>query len=80
MFRSSELRYLRSDVRANCEKFLALCKEAGLNVKVTETVRDECESWHGRGLRRISEDRDRADLPQCESWACVRHLQEREGA
>ena len=41
MFHSSELRYLRADVRANCEKFLALCKEAGLNVKVTETVRDD---------------------------------------
>ena len=41
MFRSSELRYLRADVRVNCEKFLALCKEAGLNVKVTETVRDD---------------------------------------
>ena len=41
MFHSSELRYLRADVRANCEKFLDLCKEAGLNVKVTETVRDD---------------------------------------
>ena len=41
MFHSSELRYLRADVRVNCEKFLALCKEAGLNVKVTETVRDD---------------------------------------
>ena len=41
MFHSSELRYLRADVRANCETFIALCKEAGLNVKVTETVRDD---------------------------------------
>ena len=41
MFHSSELRYLRADVRVNCETFLALCKEAGLNVKVTETVRDD---------------------------------------
>ena len=41
MFRSSDLQYLRADVRANCETFLALCKEAGLNVKVTETVRDD---------------------------------------
>ena len=41
MFRSSDLQYLRADVRANCEMFLALCKEAGLNVKVTETVRDD---------------------------------------
>ena len=41
MFRSSDLQYLRADVRVNCETFLALCKEAGLNVKVTETVRDD---------------------------------------
>ena len=41
MFRSSDLQYLRADVRANCETFIALCKEAGLNVKVTETVRDD---------------------------------------
>ena len=41
MFRSSDLQYLRADVRANCETFLSLCKEAGLNVKVTETVRDD---------------------------------------
>lgn len=41
MFHSDELRYLRVDVRVNCEKFLALCKEAGLNVKVTQTVRDD---------------------------------------
>ena len=41
MFHSSELRYLRADVRVNCETFLALCKESGLNVKVTETVRDD---------------------------------------
>ena len=41
MFRSSDLQYLRADVRVNCETFIALCKEAGLNVKVTETVRDD---------------------------------------
>ena len=41
MFHSDELKYLRVDVRVNCEKFLALCKEAGLNVKVTQTVRDD---------------------------------------
>ena len=41
MFHSSDLKYLRADVRANCETFLALCREAGLNVKVTETVRDD---------------------------------------
>ena len=41
MFHSSDLQYLRADVRVNCETFLVLCKEAGLNVKVTETVRDD---------------------------------------
>lgn len=41
MFHSYELKYLRADVRVNCEKFLALCKEAGLKVKVTQTVRDD---------------------------------------
>ena len=41
MFHSDELKYLRADVRVNCEKFLALCKEAGVNVKVTHTVRDD---------------------------------------
>lgn len=41
MFHSDELQYLRADVKVNCEKFLALCKEAGLNVKVTQTVRDD---------------------------------------
>lgn len=41
MFHSRELKYLRADVRANCEAFLAECKSAGLNVLVTETVRDE---------------------------------------
>ena len=41
MLHSDELKYLRVDVRVNCEKFLALCKEAGLNVKVTQTVRDD---------------------------------------
>ena len=41
MFHSDELKYLRADVRVNCEKLLALCKEAGLNVRVTQTVRDD---------------------------------------
>ena len=41
MFHSDELKYLRADVRVNCEKFLDLCKEAGLKVKVTQTVRDD---------------------------------------
>lgn len=41
MFHSRELKYLREDVRANCETFIALCKAEGLNVLVTDTVRDE---------------------------------------
>lgn len=41
MMHSRDLKYLRADVRANCETFLALCKQEGLNVLVTETVRDE---------------------------------------
>lgn len=41
MYHSRDLKDLRADVRANCEIFLALCKAAGLNVLVTETVRDE---------------------------------------
>lgn len=41
MFHSRELKYLREDVRANCEVFLELCNEAGLKVLVTETVRDD---------------------------------------
>ena len=41
MFHSRDLDYLRSDVRANCETFLTLCKSEGLDVLVTETVRDE---------------------------------------
>lgn len=41
MFHSRDLSYLRSDVRVNCEIFLALCKAEELNVLVTETVRDE---------------------------------------
>lgn len=41
MFHSRELKYLREDVRVNCETFIALCKAEGLNVLVTDTVRDE---------------------------------------
>ena len=41
MMHSRDLKYLRPDVRVNCETFLQLCKDAGLNVLVTETVRDE---------------------------------------
>lgn len=40
MFHSSELRYLRADVRVNCELFLKICKDNGLNVLVTQTLRD----------------------------------------
>lgn len=41
MVHSRDLAALRRDVRGNCEVFLALCREAGLPVLVTETVRDE---------------------------------------
>lgn len=41
MFHSRDLDYLRSDVRVNCKAFLELCKAEGLDVLVTETVRDE---------------------------------------
>ena len=41
MYHSRSLDDLRADVRANCEIFLELCKQAGLVVLVTETVRDE---------------------------------------
>ena len=41
MYHSRDLDDLRADVRANCEIFLELCKQAGLVVLVTETVRDE---------------------------------------
>lgn len=41
MVHSRDLAYLRKDVRANCVIFLDLCREAGLPVLVTETVRDE---------------------------------------
>lgn len=41
MVHSRDLAYLRKDVRANCAIFLDLCREAGLPVLVTETVRDE---------------------------------------
>jgi len=41
MLKSKKLSDLRADVKVNCEKFLMLCKEAGLNVLVTETLRDD---------------------------------------
>lgn len=40
MLNSRDLTLLRDDVEANCRKWLELCKEAGLNVLVTNTVRD----------------------------------------
>ena len=41
MLNSRNLADLRADVRANCETFLAECKKAGLNVLVTQTLRDD---------------------------------------
>ena len=41
MYHSRDIADLREDVRANCVIFLDLCKEAGLSVLITETVRDD---------------------------------------
>lgn len=41
MLDSRDISLLRDDVEANCRKWLELCKEAGLNVLVTSTVRDK---------------------------------------
>ncbi|MEQ2454976.1 M15 family metallopeptidase [Flavonifractor hominis] len=41
MLNSRDIDTLRSDVAANCRVWLELCKEAGLAVLVTGTVRDE---------------------------------------
>ena len=41
MYHSRDIADLRADVRANCIIFLDLCKEAGLPVLITETVRDD---------------------------------------
>ena len=41
MLCSRDISRLRADVAANCNVFLRLCKEAGLNVLVTQTVRDD---------------------------------------
>ena len=41
MYHSRDIADLRADVRANCVIFLDLCKEAGLSVLITETVRDD---------------------------------------
>ena len=41
MLNSRDINNLRPDVAANCRVFLGLCKDAGLQVLVTATVRDE---------------------------------------
>lgn len=41
MYHSRDVADLRADVRANCVIFIDLCKEAGLPVLITETVRDD---------------------------------------
>ena len=41
MYHSRDIACLRADVRANCIIFIDLCKEAGLPVLITETVRDD---------------------------------------
>ena len=40
MLNSRDIDLLRPDVAVNCRRWLELCKEAGLNVLVTNTVRD----------------------------------------
>lgn len=40
MLNSRDISLLRSDVSANCRKWIELCKAEGLNVLVTQTVRD----------------------------------------
>lgn len=40
MLNSRDIDRLRPDVAANCRKWLKLCENAGLNVLVTQTVRD----------------------------------------
>lgn len=41
MLDSRDISLLRDDVEANCRKWLEMCKEAGLNVLITSTVRDK---------------------------------------
>ena len=41
MYHSRDIADLRADVMANCVIFIDLCKEAGLQVLITETVRDD---------------------------------------
>lgn len=51
MLNSREIKRLRPDVAANCLRWLELCKEAGLEVLVTQTVRDKeyQESLYAQG-------------------------------
>lgn len=41
MLNSRDINHLRPDVAANCRKWLERCKAAGLNVLITNTVRDK---------------------------------------
>ena len=41
MLNSRDISLLRGDVEKNCRTFIALCKEKGLSVLVTTTVRDD---------------------------------------
>lgn len=41
MLDSRDISLLRADVATNCRKWIDLCKDAGLNVLVTSTVRDK---------------------------------------
>lgn len=41
MVNSRDTALLREDVRVNCEVFLELCRAAGLNVLITQTLRDD---------------------------------------
>lgn len=51
MLNSRDISLLRDDVEANCRKWLELCKANGLNVLVTQTVRDReyQESLYAQG-------------------------------
>ncbi len=51
MLNSRDISLLRPDVEANCRKWLERCKAAGLNVLVTQTVRDKeyQESLYAQG-------------------------------
>ena len=46
MLSSRDVNLLRSDVAENCRRWLARCRSAGLNVLITNTVRDaEYQAW-----------------------------------